>query len=109
VIAPGKLSSVEMWDRATLAPCCLERHQQAQCYSKDPPVLDAHLVRIDAVNPALSAVVRALADDARTSVAISPSKSAHSAHRVNRCCQTQAGLDGLGRFKAQVFAQPAAG
>jgi len=31
------------------------------------------------------------------------------AHRINRRSQTQAGLDGLGRFKAQVFAQPAAG
>ena len=35
-------------------------------------------------------------------------KTPLSAHRINRRSHTQAGLDGLGGFKAQVFAQSAA-
>jgi amidase len=33
-------------------------------------VLDAHLARIDAVNPALNAIVRVLADEARAAAAL---------------------------------------
>jgi amidase len=38
--------------------------------------VDAHLARIDAVNPALNAVVRVLADEARASAALADKKLA---------------------------------
>ena len=39
-------------------------------------VIDAHLARIDAVNPALNAVVRVLADEARAAAALADKKLA---------------------------------
>src|SRR5207245_10600220 len=39
-------------------------------------VVDAHLARIDAVNPALNAVVRVLADEARAAAALADKKLA---------------------------------
>ena len=47
-------------------------------------VVDAHLARIDAVNPALNAVVRVLADEARAA-AVRPTRSWRPAKQLARC------------------------
>ena len=70
----------ELWKRSAKELAALIANKKASSVE----IVDAHLARIEAVNPAVNAIVRVLADEARAAAADADRKVA-SASRWGRC------------------------